>query len=208
MNNQESYNLWASQYDNNKNRTRDVEALALKATLKDLAVENCLEIGCGTGKNTLFLVEKVGQITSVDFSEKMLEEAKKKVQSDKVTFVQSDITKSWNFANTKYDLITFSLVLEHIENLDFIFNQINEISKPNTLVYIGELHPFKQYSGTKARFDTKEGRQILDCYAHHVSDFTQLSKKYNFEILDLNEHFDDSDKTVSPRILTLLLRKK
>ena len=47
---EKAYNLWADQYDTNHNKTRDLEAISLRETLADLKFDNCLEIGCGTGK--------------------------------------------------------------------------------------------------------------------------------------------------------------
>ena len=51
---EQAYNNWAEQYDSNENKTRDLEAKALREVLADMIFENCLEIGCGTGKNTRF----------------------------------------------------------------------------------------------------------------------------------------------------------
>jgi len=71
MNTEQAYNNWASQYDTNINKTRDLEAIALRTMLSTIAFESCLEIGCGTGKNTAWLVEKANQITAVDLSAEM-----------------------------------------------------------------------------------------------------------------------------------------
>lgn len=207
MNIRQAYDRWSSQYDTNENRTRDLEATALREVLSPLTFQKCLEIGCGTGKNTEWLIEKAERVTAVDFSEEMLAHAKRKVISKKATFIQADITNDWRFAAGTYDLITFSLVLEHIENLDFVFAQAASAVSRGGYVYIGELHPYKQYGGTKARFDTGDGTQVLDCFNHHISEFTQPAVKHGFEILDLNEFFDDDDSTGVPRVLTLLLRK-
>jgi len=76
------------------------------------------------------------------------------------------------------------------------------------LVYVGELHPFKQYAGSKARFETADGWQMVPCFNHHVSDFVNAAKKYNFDIIDLQEYFDADDQAGMPRILALLFRKK
>lgn len=204
----EAYNLWAEQYDTNLNKTRDLEAYALKEILSEITFDNCLEIGCGTGKNTEWLTTKAKSILAVDFSEEMLKKASEKIQSDKVEFVQADITKDWRFqARHPFELAVFSLVLEHIENLDHIFEQLNPLIKANGYVYIGELHPYKQYNGVKAKFETEEGLTEVTCYVHHISDFTNSGKKYGFEILQLNEFFDGHDRINPPRILTLLLRK-
>ncbi|ARS34019.1 class I SAM-dependent methyltransferase [Pontibacter actiniarum] len=204
---QQAYNSWASQYDTNKNRTRDLEAVALRATLAGIGFESCLEVGCGTGKNTEWLVRKAQHVTGVDLSEEMLERAKKKVNSNKATFVQADITQGWSFATQPYDLVSFSLVLEHIADLEHIFRKTAAVLRHGGHVYIGELHPFKQYSGTKARFDTEQGRQEVACYTHHVSDFVQAAKQHGLKLIDLNEYFDDNDRTSIPRILTLLLQR-
>ncbi|MDO6389731.1 class I SAM-dependent methyltransferase [Pontibacter sp. BT731] len=204
---EEAYNSWAAQYDTNKNRTRDLEAVALRATLAAIPFETCLEIGCGTGKNTEWLVRRAMHVTAVDLSGEMLERARKKVSSNKAVFLQADITQPWQFATQVYDLVTFSLVLEHIQELDFVFEQAAAVIKAGGYVYIGELHPFKQYTGTKARFDTEEGRQEVECYTHHVSDFVQTASQHGLKLVELNEFFDDNDRAGIPRILTLLLQK-
>lgn len=204
----EAYNSWADQYDTNHNKTRDLEAIALRATLKDIPFTTCLEIGCGTGKNTEWLMTKAKEILAVDLSEEMLRKAEAKISSEKVQFVQADITKAWTFATKRYGLISFSLVLEHIEQLDPVFREAANSITEGGHIYIGELHPFKQYQGTKARFDTEEGQQIVPCFIHHISDFTQGAWKYGFEIETLNEYFDEDDRNAVPRILAVLLKKK
>ena len=207
MNTQQAYDQWSSQYDTNINKTRDLEAQALRNTLLAIPFESCLEIGCGTGKNTLWFIEKAKQVTSVDLSAEMLAKAKEKINSDNVQFIQADITTDWTFTNQLYDLVSFSLVLEHIKNLDFIFKQTATALKPGGHVYIGELHPFKQYTGSKARFETDTGMQVVDCYTHHVSDFIQAAMKHGLSIVDVNEYFDADNRNEIPRILSLLLKK-
>src|SRR5688572_28474600 len=123
MDTRQAYNSWASQYDTNLNKTRDLEAQVLRTSLAHVPFQHCLEIGCGTGKNTVWLMEKAGRVTAVDLSEEMLAKARAKISSPKVEFVQADITKPWSFATDKYDLVSFSLVLEHIEDLGPIFEK-------------------------------------------------------------------------------------
>lgn len=206
MNVQKAYDSWSAQYDNNINKTRDLEAMALQETLAGIEFKNCLEIGCGTGKNTTWLLTKAKTITAIDLSAEMLAKAKEKINSDKVNFIQADILKDWDFVNTKYDLTTFSLVLEHIENLDPVFDKVSKLIAEGGYVYIGELHPFKQYAGSKARFTTAEGVQVVTCFNHHISDFTQAAKKYDFTIMHISEYFDEGDRNTIPRILSFLLK--
>lgn len=208
MNIQAAYNKWAEQYDSNANKTRDLEAISLRETLADIPFDNCLEIGCGTGKNTEWLLTKAKEIVAVDQSVEMLKKAKEKIVSNKVIFIQADINKEWGFTTKKFDLIVFSLVLEHIENLDPIFKNCAATVATGGYMYIGELHPFKQYTGSKAKFDTADGQQIVTCFDHHLSDFTLLAVKYGFCIQVVKEYFDEHDRKNIPRILTLLLIKQ
>ncbi|QNL48057.1 class I SAM-dependent methyltransferase [Olivibacter sp. SDN3] len=208
MNIKDAYDIWAKQYDTNENRTRDLERISLRTTLANINFERCLEVGCGTGKNTEWLATRAHQVTAIDLSSEMLAKAKQKISADNVLFVQADITKEWNFPHQPFDLITFSLVLEHIENLEEVFEKLNLVTTDSAYVYIGELHPFKQYHGTKARFETEEGLNIVTCFNHNISDFTISAKQNDFDLLEINEYFDENDRTTIPRILTILLRKR
>ncbi len=207
MNNQQAYNQWASTYNDVKNLTRDVELKAKKEVLETIPFSAVLELGCGTGKNTDWLLQKASSITAVDFSENMLVKARERVNSDKVNFVQADINQPWDFAKQKFDLITCSLVLEHIQAIAPVFEKAFHVLIQGGHFYIGELHPYKQYAGSKARFETGEETLVLDCYTHPISEFTQYAKQNGFSIVDLNEWFDEDISKEIPRILTLLFRK-
>lgn len=201
------YNHWADQYDAQVNRTRDLEKIALQHTLSSLTFDRCLEVGCGTGKNTEWLIGVSKELVCIDISIEMLTKAKAKIQSPNVRFEEVDIQKEWKFTDLSFDLISFSLVLEHIENLVPIFQNAYTFLNPGGYVYIGELHPYKQYSGIKARFETGEGLTILPCFNHHVSDFIKPAKSLGFSIVDVHEFFDEGDRSGIPRILAILLRK-
>ncbi len=208
MQTQDAYNTWAKTYDEVLNKTRDVEAHALKLILSKIIFTNCLEIGCGTGKNTAWFIETGKQITAVDLSEEMLAKAKEKITSDNVEFIQADITNGWGFASKKYDVVSFSLVLEHILNINHIFKEASKVLNAAGKIYIGELHPFKQYAGSKARFETENGTQVVECFTHHISDFINAAKNYGLALIELDEHFDDGNNNEIPRILTMVFEKK
>lgn len=207
MNIKEAYQEWSHQYDTNENKTRDLEAIALRSVLSKLELNKVLEFGCGTGKNTVWFEQNAKEILSADFSEAMISKAAEKIKSTKVQFAIADINEPWIFTKEKFDLVSFSLILEHIENIDEIFNKSNKVLHSGGYMYIGEFHPFKQYAGSKARYSTTEGEQLVTCYTHNVSDFTHAANKYGFSLIELEEWFDDNDRTQIPRILTLLFKK-
>ncbi|RYH15230.1 class I SAM-dependent methyltransferase [archaeon] len=227
----DAYNQWSTVYDTNANLTRDLEGLILRRTLSNKLTSGetpfrILEIGCGTGKNTEFYASlvNVSHIVAVDLSENMLEHAKKKIHTDKVSFRQADILQNWNLflreSEEPFDVISFSLVLEHIDDLDRIFTLCRQYLRPHGLVYVGELHPFKQYMGCKARFyDEKDDTtKVLTCFTHHISEFVSTAQGAGLGLMHLSEHFDDEcgegagrvgrnvDRGI-PRILCLLFEK-
>ncbi|MBB1283362.1 class I SAM-dependent methyltransferase [Flavisolibacter sp. BT320] len=205
---EQHYNQWSFTYDEMENKTRDLEKRAGQKMLGSFPVGNVLELGCGTGKNTEWLSEIADSIIAVDLSEGMLEKAREKRTNDKVVYQQADITNPWNFVAEKVNLITCSLILEHIEDLNFIFSEATRVLKTGGHFYICELHPYKQYSGSKAQFETEEGTQVLQCFVHHVSDYTNAAVKNGFIIETVEEWFDDDDRSNPPRLLSFLFRKR
>ena len=203
---EKAYNEWSSQYDSNKNRTRDLDKKVTIKSLQDLKFNSVLEIGCGTGKNTEWLQEKASRLLAVDFSEEMLAIAKNKISSEKVIFQRADVTKKWEWTSEYFDLVTCNLILEHIEDLDHIFDQAFSKLKPGGHFFISELHPFKQYKGTKARFNSGEKLIELETFTHHISDFVNSGQEAGFQLNQLSEWFDQ-DKTEPPRIISLLFKK-
>lgn len=208
MNVKDAYNNWAAQYDTDLNKTRDLEAVSLRQTLSNIDFTSCLEVGCGTGKNTEWLAAKAKEVLAIDLSEEMLNKARNKTYKGNVSFLQFDMNETWDFTNRQFDIVVFSLVLEHIKDIDNIFNKVSEKIKPGGYLYLGELHPFKQYTGSKAKFETDKGTQLVTCFTHHVSDFTKAANKNGFQIILIDEFFDDNDKSSIPRILTLLFKRK
>jgi ubiquinone/menaquinone biosynthesis C-methylase UbiE len=207
MNIKEAYQEWSEQYDTNENKTRDLEALALRSVLSTINFQKVLEFGCGTGKNTVWFEQKAQKVIAADFSEAMMAKAAQKIVTSNVEFVIADINKPWDFTTDKFDLVSFSLILEHVESIDEIFNTTNKVIQPGGFLYIGEFHPFKQYAGSKARYNTPEGEQEVTCYTHNVSDFLKAARKYDFSLIHFEEWFDDNDRTQIPRILSLLFKK-
>jgi ubiquinone/menaquinone biosynthesis C-methylase UbiE len=202
-----AYNSWSHSYDDGQNKTRDLEELVAKKLLKDSHYGNILELGCGTGKNTKWLIEKCDSLIALDFSEEMMNKAKQKITSNKVTFKQQDLTQEWNLVSKSFDLITCSLVLEHIKDLNSIFKKAAEVLKTDGQFYVCELHPFKQYSGSKARFDDGNTIQELEVYTHHITGYTDAAKKNGLRLMEIKETFDEDKLAEIPRLITFLFQK-
>jgi len=99
MDTRQAYDLWSGQYDSDRNKTRDLEGFAMRATLEHIPFATCLEAGCGTGKNSEWLIRRCKELVAVDLSEGMLAIAREKYSQPGVRFVQADIRGEWSFVD-------------------------------------------------------------------------------------------------------------
>ncbi|WP_243146858.1 class I SAM-dependent methyltransferase [Scytonema sp. UIC 10036] len=204
---QTAYDDWSDTYDTDENLTRDLDRTVTRETLIGLNCRSVVEIGCGTGKNTLFLSQIVEKVHAIDFSASMLEKAKAKVNSDNVIFSVGDITKQWSCENESADLITCNLVLEHITDLSFVFSEASRVLVKGGYFFISELHPFKQYGGTKANFKRNQERVEISAFVHHISDYISTAKDCGFILEDFKEWWHEQDLDKPPRIASFLFKK-
>lgn len=205
---QQSYDEWSDSYDTDLNLTRDLDAQVTRESLGDMRFQSILELGCGTGKNTIFLAQIGARVDALDFSEGMIEKAREKVQAGNVRFSVADLTRKWPCENEAYDLVVCNLVLEHIEDLPFIFSETFRVVQPGGRFLLNELHPFRQYEGKKARFQSEVGVSEIQAFVHHVSDFVHAASKSNLKLAELNEHWHAEDgQSKPPRIISFLFNK-
>ncbi len=207
MNIQDAYNEWSGIYDSNENPTRDLDQKVTRDTLAGQHFESILEVGCGTGKNTAFLVEIGTNVHALDFSEGMIGKAREKVKAGNVRFSMADLTKGWPCENGVYDLIVCNLVLEHIEDLNHVFSEAARTLLPSGRFFINELHPFKQYIGTKARFERGEQLVEVDIFVHHISDFIIAAEANGLRLVRLNEYWHQADENKPPRLISLIFER-
>lgn len=206
MSTQALYDKWSAIYDEVENKTRDLERRACESVLGDVEFESVAELGGGTGKNTSWLAARAKRVVSIELSPEMQAVARSKIAERNVEFRLADIRERWDFISEQLDLITCSLILEHIEHPEHVFVQAAGLLKPNGWFYVCELHPFKQYMGSKARFEMDGETHVLDCYRHHISDYTSAADSAGYTISKLDEWFDESDREQIPRLISFLFR--
>jgi malonyl-CoA O-methyltransferase len=205
---QNAYNDWSASYDTDENLTRDLDQQVTKEALANLDFKSILEIGCGTGKNTSFLSQIGHRVHALDFSPGMIDKAREKVRAENVTFSIADLTQRWPCEKGAYDLIVCNLVLEHIEDLSFIFAEAFRVLEEKGRFLINELHPFKQYEGKKARFSGEAGVTEIPAFVHHISDFVNAASKNGLKLVKLSEWWHEQDQNKPPRIVSFVFEKR
>ena len=201
----DKYNTWAYQYDDNINPTRDLDKTATKESLSNIDFFKVLELGCGSGKNTEWLITKADKLVGLDFSKNMLALARKKITSPKVTFINADLNKKWPVNNNSFDLATINLTLEHIKILDHIFNSVFMKLDQGGKCFVCEIHPKKQLAGSKPQFEENGTKILLDIFQHSEQEYIQSAEKAGFNLL-VKEDWYDNEKDI-PRLISFLFEK-
>ena len=198
-----AYDAWSSTYDDVRNLTRDLDASVMRKTFRGKRLGTVLELGCGTGKNTVFLAKNASAVHALDFSSGMIALAQKKVTARNVSFAVADVTKRWPRAAHSVDLIVCNLVLEHVEKLPFVFSEARRVLKPGGTFFLCEFHPFRQYQGKQANF---RGVKVT-AFVHHASDFTGAAAMNGLTLERFDEWWHAEDKGKPPRLASFLFRK-
>jgi malonyl-CoA O-methyltransferase len=207
MNIQQSYTEWSTTYDQDRNLTRDLDQAVTREALANLRCQSVLEIGCGTGKNTPLLSQIGKQVLALDFSAGMLEQARRKLALDNVIFAVADITSSWPCSDQSIDLISCNLVLEHVSDLSFIFAEGLRVLRAGGRFLVSELHPFRQYQGTQARFQRGQETSQIPAFVHHISDFIDAATANHLALAQLRECWHQEDEDKPPRLVSFIFQK-
>ena len=75
------YDRWALVYDHDGNPLVALEEPFVRVAVGDVRGQAVLDLGCGTGRHTLWLAQAGATVTAVDFSEGMLAAARQMTQA-------------------------------------------------------------------------------------------------------------------------------
>ncbi len=97
-----------------------------------------LEIGCGTGLYTVWLAEQGCQVTAVDVSREMMDQARKKVEErgNKVNWIHGDITEYLDDLGS-FDGILSMTAFEFIPEPENVLRKLYEKLNPGGCLVIG-----------------------------------------------------------------------
>lgn len=207
----DAYEAWAESYDTDANTTRDADAAVLRALLPDLAGRDVLEVGCGTGKNTAALTG-ARSVLAIDLSPAMLTRARARVDAPSVRFARADLRDGFPAGDASVDLVTFDLVLEHVEDLGPVLAEVARVLRPGGRALVIEYHPMRQLRGRGARFGAGEEIAEVEAYLHLARDFVEAARAAGLRVDALGEWGDageryDPARGALPRLLSLELTR-
>lgn len=96
-----------------------------------------LEIGCGTGEYTRYLVETGAEIHAVDISAKMIRLAQRKCPFCNVKFKVADM-RSLPHVDGYFDAVVGNAILHHVTNPKSVFDEIRRVLKKDGRIAFAE----------------------------------------------------------------------
>ena len=133
--------------------------------------------------------------------------ANEKHVSENISFFAADIARPWPFADAFADLVVCNLVLEHIDDLCFVFSEAYRSLREGGSFFVCELHPFRQYQGTKARFQEAQGTTMIQAFVHNLSDFLSSAEMNDLTLRSCREWWHEQDQGKPPRLVSFMFHK-
>ncbi len=161
---QEGYAAWASLYDTDGNPLIAIEGPAMTRRFGNLPGKLVLDLGCGTGRHSVALIEAGASVVGLDLTPEMVDLARLKFEPHHdIRWILHALPAPLPFADQTFDLVVMGLVAEHIIDLPGAMAEIARVAKPGGRVLLSNLHPDRTAEGQRARFidpETGERRPI------------------------------------------------
>jgi len=192
---QAGYDRWAMVYDHDANPLPALEEPIVRSWVGNPAGLDALDLGCGTGRHTLWLAEAGATVTAVDFSSGMLAEARAKLGTESAQFLEHNLHEPLPLKTNTFDLLVSGLVLEHLSDLDSFFTDARRVLKPTGLAVVSAMHPAMFLRGSQARFTDPNSGEIVQpgSLAHSLSDLVMAAVGSKFQLANLQEFAPNRD---------------
>ena len=147
------------------------------AVMKENGLKSMLEIGAGTGQDSMFFMEKGFIVTAVDLSEEHVKRCREKgIDAKVMDFVEM------SFSNDTFDIIYAMNCLLHIPNeeLSDVMAELKRVIKPNGMMFLcqyGDKH--KSNEGIKNYYNRGERFFSFRTY----NDFADIIKNSGLSIV-------------------------
>ena len=132
------------------------------------------DLGCGTADLAKRLSILGAQVTAIDGSDKMLEQAIIAIGDDfanKISFVRGDVLENDKFEDETFDGLVCSSVIEYVDDPKKLLSEIARLARPGAMLIISLPPTF-----SPIRMGQKILRVILKWFGGDVFTYLEISK--------------------------------
>ncbi|MBT3865693.1 class I SAM-dependent methyltransferase [Candidatus Woesearchaeota archaeon] len=160
---------------------------------QNLTGKKLLDVGCGPGIHLKQYIGRGAEGFGVDLSPKMIDLAQKHCSEG--NFKVGSVSEL-DYVDDSFDIITSSLMLDHVENLDGVFKELKRVLKDGGLLIFSAPHPVSnmfrdnedgKFVPTHNYFDRNVlycniaggGKEFID-FPRTIQDYLEVLLKNNF----------------------------
>jgi SAM-dependent methyltransferase len=116
------------------------ERPAIRAAAGDVAGLSVLDLGCGGGEHSLWLLEHGARVVALDSSEKMVQLARRRLSPD-VDVRLHDLREPLPLQKESFDLVFSSLTMHYVREWEPLLREFRRVARPGGALVFSTHHP-------------------------------------------------------------------
>jgi SAM-dependent methyltransferase len=188
----EGYGEWARTYEDSVIDLMDLRLLGRLRTIDWPRAGRTVDLACGTGRIGVWLRKSgVARLHGVDFTEAMLDGARRKGVYDRLTLADVAAT---GLDSGSCDLATMVLADEHLADLGPVYREAARLLEPGGRFVLVGYHPFFLVMGIPTHFDRASGEPVaIESHVHLTSDHIAAGLGAGLRLVEMIEGVVDDD---------------
>ena len=192
------YGEWVDTYEQTVEDAMDIDLLE---ALEGVAWSGeAADLGCGTGRTGAWLREQgVEAVDGVDLTPEMLAVARTRDVYRRL--VEADVAAT-GLGSEEYDLVTTSLVDEHLADLRPLYSEAYRLARPGGAHVLVGFHPhFIMAAGMPTHFERASGEPVaIETHVHLFSDHVRAALATGWALREMRERLiDDAWLELKPK---------
>lgn len=193
---EEGYRRWAPTYDHTLNPLLSREERHITPLLPSLTHSRVLDLACGTGRWLQELLARGATLAvGVDCSPAMLRVANTKPA------IRGQLTRAdclqLPFCESVFDFAICSFALSHIADLRGVAAELARLMKPNSEVFVTDLHSEAYTRGWRTRFRDEQNVLEIETLPRTAEEIAHTFQAEGFEcLMQTGLHFDEAEQPI------------
>ena len=185
------YGEWAATYEATVPDQLDIRVLE-NLTSHLSATQQCLDLACGTGRIGAWLKAKgLSSIDGLDITPEMLDRARERRLYRRLYLGSVDDS---GIEGGNYDLLTMSLVDEHLPSLGPVYREAFRLSAAGGKFVVVGMHPFFFMNGMPTHFKDVHGNtKAIETHVHLMSDHVKAAFAAGWCLVEMHEGVIDEE---------------